>query len=105
MQAFKLNDIIHISYLTHFHVTNLAVVHMDCMASLLVNYAKNYDFCKENKDYFEVNVDYYADSDDLDILVAGLKGVVCVLLTQSILSRTINLLVINKIIQIVFKQT
>ena len=81
---------------------------MDCMASLLVNddyYAENYDFCKENKDYFEVNVDYYADSDDLDILVAGLKGVVCVLLTQSILSRTINLLVINKIIQIVFKQT
>ena len=103
-----MNDIIHISYLTHFHVTNLAVVHMDCMASLLVNddyYAGNYDFCKENKDYFEVNVDYYADSDGLDILIAGLKGVVCVLLTQSILSRTINLLVINKIIQIVFKQT
>ena len=75
---------------------------MDCMASLLVNddyYAENYDFCKENKDYFEVNVDYYADSDDLDILVAGLKGAVYVLVMMTLINNDNQFIILLSIIQ------
>ena len=62
---------------------------MDCMSSLLEidDYYVVNDDDADNYDYSEENVDYYADSDGLDILIAGLKGAVYVLVMMTLINK------------------